>query len=244
VAKPPKRQAKASAPSVRERDREHRLSEQDILDRALRLIRADGVESLSMRKLALTLGVAPMSLYHYVRNKDELLARVVDALLARVPTPPAKREGWQDQLRESGMTVLDQLLWHPGIARIVIEKPPTVESRRLTRYTASVLLAAGFDERHAALCLATYHTVLFGVLAAYAQLANVSAIVCTEGETSTRAREVSAQLIGLGFREWSQFGVDSVLSALDLQLKSALAAKRRTRAQPARPTKRAAAAIT
>lgn len=229
----------ASKLASKAKEREPKLSEEEILDRTMRLIRADGVESLSMRKLAQALDVAPMSLYHYVRNKDELLARVVDALLARVPTPEAKREVWQDQLREYAMTILEQLSWHPGIARVVVEKPPTIEGRRLLRFAANVLLTAGFDERTAALCLATFNTFLYGVLATQANFPNVSAIVPTEGERSSAARGVNAHLLGFGFREWSQFGVDTLLSALTLQLKTAQTEQRRVRPsqRPAKPAR-------
>lgn len=202
------------------------LSVEEILDRALRLIRADGVESLSMRKLAQALGVAPMSLYHHVGNRAELIERVMDALLAQVPTPPAHAEGWQHQLRNLGLSILDLLAWHPGIARAITMRPPTAESRRVTRYTADVLLAAGFDQHTAVLCLATFHTYLYGVLSAQAQIANLTHTVDTQGEPNDAARAVRDQL-NTSFRESSQFGIDALLSAFQLQLdQAALLAQR------------------
>lgn len=203
------------------------LSTEEILDRALRMIRADGVESLSMRKLAQALGVAPMSLYHHVRNRDELIERVMDALLARIATPLPHAEGWQEQLRVLGMAILDLLAWHPGIARAITVRPPTAEARRLTRYTADVLLAAGFDQHVAALCLATYHTYLYGVLSAQAQITNLLPTVDTQGEPDDGARAVRDQLVCTSFRESSQFGIDALLSAFQLQLEHADAAVQR-----------------
>lgn len=171
-----------------------------------------------MRKLAGALGVAPMSLYHHVRSRDELIERVLDALLAQVPTPPPRPEDWQQQLRVYGAAILDLLAWHPGIARAITVRPPTAESRRLTRYTAEVLLGAGFDFHTATMCLATYHTYLYGVLSTQAHIANLVPTINTDGEPEDGARAVRDQLLRGGFREASQFGIDSLLSAFALHL--------------------------
>jgi AcrR family transcriptional regulator len=206
------------------------LTEQEIVDCTLRLIRTDGMKSLSMRKLASELGVAPMSLYHYVKNKDELLEHVVDTLLARVPTPPPRKHGWREQLRTYAMTVIEQLAWHPGIARLVIEQPPTIEGQRHLRYTGAVLIAAGFDTKAAAQCMATFHTFLYGVLAAQAHLPALMAVVSKKYDVpnesdrnastaSPRALGVNEQLRNLGLSAWYQAGIDSILSAIALQLR-------------------------
>jgi AcrR family transcriptional regulator len=206
------------------------LTEQEIVDCTLRLIRAQGMKSLSMRKLASELGVAPMSLYHYVKNKDELLERVVDTLLARVPTPPPRKHGWRDQLRAYAMTVIEQLAWHPGIARLVIERPPTIEGQRHLRYTGAVLMAAGFDTKAAVQCMATFHTFLYGVLAAQAHLPALMAVVSKKYDLpnesdrnasaeSPHAINVNEQLRNLGLGAWYQAGIDSILSAIALQLR-------------------------
>lgn len=221
VTRVPARPRKKAGPVTRRTSPQ--LNADEILNRALRLIRADGVESLSMRKLALSLGVAPMSLYHHVRNRDELIERVLDSLLARIPTPAPQPDGWQQQLRVCGMAILDLLAWHPGIARVITMRPPTAESRRLTRYTAEVLLAAGFDQHKAALCLATYHTFLYGVLSAQAQLSNLLPTVDTHGEPDDGARAVRDELVCTSFRESAQFGIDALLSAFQLQLDAAAA---------------------
>jgi len=223
-------------PAIRKRTANVGLTEQAIVDCTLRLIRTAGMESLSMRRLAIELGVAPMSLYHHVQNKDELLERVVDTLLARVPTPAARKNGWREQLRAYGITVIEELTCHPGIARIVTERPPTIEGQRHLRYTGEVLIAAGFDARTAAQCLATFHTFLYGVLAAQAQLPALMAVVgkkydspsSSERNASTRspqANTVSDHLRNLGLRPWYQAGIDSILSAIALQLRSALRAR-------------------
>lgn len=58
------------------------LSEAEIVEAALRVVRADGVDKLSMRLLSRELGVSPMAPYYYVADKRELLDLVATAALA------------------------------------------------------------------------------------------------------------------------------------------------------------------
>jgi len=203
-------------------------------------MRSEGLESLSMRKLAAALGVAPMSLYHHVKNKDELLARVVDTLLARIPTPPARRAGWRDQLSVYGMAFIEQLTLHPSIARVVIERPPTREGQRHLRYVGDVLLAAGADPLTAAQCLATFHTFIYGVLAAQAHLPALMATVAKKYDPprtrsakastgSASAISVNEHLRNLGLHGWYQAGIDSILSAIALHLRASQRSARHAR---------------
>jgi AcrR family transcriptional regulator len=231
-----RRSAPASRVERIEHGRDKPLTERDIVDHTLRLIRDDGFESLSMRKLAAALGVAPMSLYHHVKNKDELLGRVVDTLLARIPTPPARRAGWRNQLSAYGMAFIEQLTFHPGIARVVTERPPTSEGQRHLRYVGDVLLAAGADSLTAAQCLATFHTFIYGVLSAQAHLPALMATVAKKYDLPrTQSRKASAgsmsaisvneHLRNLGLHAWYQVGIDSILSAIALQLRASSRAR-------------------
>jgi AcrR family transcriptional regulator len=66
---------------------------------ALRLIDDEGLEALSMRKLAATLKVTPRSLYHYVPTKDALLRLVYIDVLGELELPDPERGTWQENLR-------------------------------------------------------------------------------------------------------------------------------------------------
>ena len=61
-----------------------RLSRDAILDRALAIADADGVDALSVRRLARELGVTPMALYWHFENKEALLHALGDRLLAGI----------------------------------------------------------------------------------------------------------------------------------------------------------------
>ena len=68
--------------------RKPRFNRDDIAAAAIRIADGEGFEAVSMRRLAAELDAGTMSLYHYVRTKDELLTLVVDALLGEVVLPP------------------------------------------------------------------------------------------------------------------------------------------------------------
>ncbi|MBL1077296.1 TetR/AcrR family transcriptional regulator [Nocardia sp. 2] len=63
------------------------MSLEAIVDAADRILEAEGPEKLSMRRLATGLGAAPMALYYHVRDKDELLLRVLEAHARQIPHP-------------------------------------------------------------------------------------------------------------------------------------------------------------
>lgn len=69
------------------------LSRDEIVDAAIRIIGAEGVDKLSMRRLATELDSKPMTLYHYVDNKAALLQLVLERWprASRGRDPPARR---------------------------------------------------------------------------------------------------------------------------------------------------------
>jgi AcrR family transcriptional regulator len=75
------------------------LTLEEICIAALRLIEVGGVEGLSMRKLAAELDVNPMSLYHHVENKTELLKQICRLTAGTLELPPDDGTPWPDQLR-------------------------------------------------------------------------------------------------------------------------------------------------
>jgi AcrR family transcriptional regulator len=64
-----------------------RTSRAEIMAAARRLIDRDGWEKLTMRRLAAEAGTAPTTLYHHVRDKDDLLTRLLDDYAERMPRP-------------------------------------------------------------------------------------------------------------------------------------------------------------
>jgi AcrR family transcriptional regulator len=89
-----------------------RLSRERVLQSAIGLADAAGIDSLSMRKLGEELGVEAMSLYNHVSNKDDLLNGMIDAVFAEIESPSLE-EDWKTAMRKRGLSVRAALLRHP-----------------------------------------------------------------------------------------------------------------------------------
>jgi AcrR family transcriptional regulator len=105
------------------------LSLERIVAAAVDLAAAEGIEAVSMGRVARALGSSPMSLYRYVTAKDELLALMVDAALAETPAPPTPGAGWREGLSRWAWTYHDALRRHPWVLRIPISGPPVTPNQ-------------------------------------------------------------------------------------------------------------------
>ncbi|WP_020018119.1 TetR/AcrR family transcriptional regulator C-terminal domain-containing protein [Promicromonospora sukumoe] len=74
------------------------LSRDHLLRAAIEIADAEGLEAVSMRRLAAHLGVGPMSLYRHVANKDELLVEMADRAFGEIDLPATGPEGWRARL--------------------------------------------------------------------------------------------------------------------------------------------------
>jgi AcrR family transcriptional regulator len=104
------------------------LSRERILGTAIALADEGGVESLSMRKIALELGVVPMALYKHVANKDELLDGMVDDVVGEID-PPLADADWKTTIRERVLSARRALLRHPWASQVIesrTDPTPTV----------------------------------------------------------------------------------------------------------------------
>ena len=94
------------------------LSKERVLGAAVALADAQGVEALSMRKLAQELGVVPMALYKHVANKDDLLDAMVDVVVGEID-PPAGGTDWKTAMRRRVLSARGALLRHPWASRVM-----------------------------------------------------------------------------------------------------------------------------
>jgi AcrR family transcriptional regulator len=95
--------------------RRPRFTREEIAATAIRIADTEGFDAVSMRRLAAELGVATMSLYHYVRTKDELLALLMDEIMGEVVLPPDDPlpSGWRDALTVIARRSRDAMRRHP-----------------------------------------------------------------------------------------------------------------------------------
>ena len=81
---------------------------------------------MSIRSLAADLGVAPMSLYRHIRDKDDLLDEVVDRLLARVWRPAAAEDDWQVWVIEAAANLRHFLVTQPAALHVYLSIPSSL----------------------------------------------------------------------------------------------------------------------
>ena len=94
--------------------RRPRFTRDEIAQAALRIADAEGFDALSMRRLAAELDAGTMTLYHYVRTKDELLVLLQDAVFAEIIVPPGELPtDWRGALTAIARRSRDALTRHP-----------------------------------------------------------------------------------------------------------------------------------
>lgn len=118
-----------AALSSPKQERRTRLTRDRVLRAAIDLADEGGIESLSIRKLAQRLEARPMSLYHYVTNKDEILTGILDIVVNEMK--PASAEGdWKRAIRSSAISAHQVLLRHPWACTLMMS-PARVRPARL-----------------------------------------------------------------------------------------------------------------
>ncbi len=121
------------------------LSRERVMQVAVELAVRDGIESLTMRKLANELGSGAMSLYHYVPNKERLLDGMVDIVFSEIELPSTDVY-WKTALRQRAIStreVLDRHRWAVGLmeSRLI----PGPASLRLHNAVLGCLREGGFS---------------------------------------------------------------------------------------------------
>jgi AcrR family transcriptional regulator len=135
--------------SRRTRPAKEALSQQTIIDAALVLLDSDGMEALSMRRVAQALDTGPASLYVYVANRDELLALVLDRVLGEIRRPSTAAGGdWRERLIVLITETIQVLGRHGGIARMAFANVPTgPNALALTDTVLGLLAHSGISRR-------------------------------------------------------------------------------------------------
>lgn len=171
-----------------ERARDTRLTEDEVVRTALRLVEEAGAERLSMRKLADELGVTAMAIYHYVRSRDELLQLVADSVLRDIGR---RADGtWQERIEAHFISSWQVLSQYPGLAAFCLGRPLSPQAREGVDYVIGLLREAGFDPVTAEMAFETYHTYSYGLVAMQTQFGK------------GRHPEGRRRLVEFGIRTW------------------------------------------
>ena len=137
--------------STRDRPAKAPLSQAAIVDAALAILTAEGLQAVSMRRVAATLDTGAGSLYVYVDGRDGLLEAMFDRIIAAVKLETPDPSRWRAQLHNLLERVRAQLVTHPGMAAATMVDPPQTEvAMRLLENILGILLAGGLGAQDAA----------------------------------------------------------------------------------------------
>jgi AcrR family transcriptional regulator len=140
----------APQPASDSREPERRLDVDTVLEAALRLIDAEGLGALTIRRLADELGMGAMSLYRYVRTKEEIVEGVYGLALDRLSTDVDPAQPWDEQLTVAIRHLHATLQEHPGVVELLIARSrPGQAIDRVRETLLGILRRAGFGNRDA-----------------------------------------------------------------------------------------------
>ena len=139
------RMTRPSAPrSRRERPAKPPLSRDAIVAAALEIARTEGVEALSMRRVAAALDTGPASLYVYVADRHELQELVFDAAVGTMEVDPIDPSRWREQLKELARRMVKVMAEDfPGMAVLAMSHIPTGDNAMRVVEAMLTLLKAG-----------------------------------------------------------------------------------------------------
>jgi AcrR family transcriptional regulator len=125
-------------------ERRTQLTRERVVTAGVDLADRDGIESISMRLLAQELGVEAMSLYTHVRNKDDLLDAMVDAVIGEIPAT-ADGANWKTSLRQIALAARGVVLTHPWAPSLIQSRTtPGPDTMRYINTVLGVLREGGF----------------------------------------------------------------------------------------------------
>jgi AcrR family transcriptional regulator len=128
------------------------LSQQLIVDTAMKLLASEGLAGVSMRRVAQALNTGAASLYAHVRNREELYELMFDRVLGDLELPEPDPKRWHEQLKDVMRRQVRAMIEHPGIARVVMETliPIGPNALRQGEGILAIMRAGGLSARDAA----------------------------------------------------------------------------------------------
>ncbi len=124
------------------------LNRQQIVDEAVALLDAEGLDGVTLRRLAGRLGVQAPTLYWHFPNKAALVTAIADAIL-EPPVPARPDESWRGWLTGVALRLRGALLAHPDGARVISAAQLSVQMAAISELAMSTLVARGVPLRRA-----------------------------------------------------------------------------------------------
>ena len=206
------------------------LSRDRVVDTALAIVDREGLDALTMRRLASELGVEAMSLYHWFPNKAAILQALVEAAIRQTAArlDPSRETGWRANLRALALAYREVLLAHPNTLACTGGRPGrSVEAMRFIERMLDVMRADGFSPVEAVRAMMSVLAYISGAVTA--EITRSAAPEPVESllerfplEEFPRVHEVAAIFRGPPPADEAVFifGLDALLDGMSLRLEA------------------------
>ncbi len=191
----------------------------DVVAAAIDIADREGVDALTIRRVAEACGLSPMGLYRHVRDKDDLLDRVVDAVVGPGLRDLQASGPWDQQVADLLRYVRRLLLDHPGVAVLCVLRPtPVVGVARFYARMLAALAEGGFtgtDAVHAfdTLLMFTFGSVLWEIPRTTDTRERLVAVAIGD-EAATQIIERANELSQRDPAEYFEAGLNTILDGL------------------------------
>ena len=162
-ASPPQHESIWFRPDRARRGPRPTLSREEITRIAIELADAEGLDAVSMRRIAAKLGAGATSLYWYVSSKDDLYELMVDEIVGEIRVPEPSGD-WQHDLREVARAIHAMLQRHPWMVLLGIRPVMGPRTRRFGDFAPRVFDPLDLDAATRIKVLATLNNFLYGVV--------------------------------------------------------------------------------
>jgi AcrR family transcriptional regulator len=185
----------AAPVSRRARPAKAPLTRELIVQTGLKVLDRDGMDALTMRKLAQELDTGAASLYVYVKNRDDLLTAMLDEALAEVPLPTSRRGPWQKRLASLVEASIDAMARHQGLALVALGGVPTgLNALLILDRVIALLKEAGLDDATISWAVDLLHLYVTATAAEQSAYNDKEALGQTEADNLQNADEHFASL--------------------------------------------------
>ncbi len=141
--------------------RKPRLTREKIATTALAIADKEGFTAVSMRRVAQELQVGTMSLYYYVKTKDDLIAVMDDALMGEALLPSLPKD-WRQAMMEIAKRTHAVYIRHPWALVAMLSAPPGLNAMRHTEQCLEALAETSMTAKQKITLLATVDDFVFG----------------------------------------------------------------------------------
>ncbi|HEY0453376.1 TetR/AcrR family transcriptional regulator [Actinophytocola sp.] len=186
-------------------ERRGRLSRDLVLRTAIALADTGGIESLTMRKLGVELGVEAMSLYRHVANKSDLLDGMIDSVFDEIDLPTGT--GWRTTMRRRAVSTREVLARHRwAIGLMESRSTPGPANLRHHDAVLGTLRAAGFSVVQAAHAYSVLDSYIYGFA-----MQEPSLPFETAGETKDVTQAIMARFATGEYPHLTEIAVEHVM---------------------------------